>query len=141
MDNQEFQIEYDVLYIHKIDHRNNSPEKSQWSIDESEERTCFKTSLKCDLNKPLYSSWGLYLNNNKAEYLGTTAQREPEQYQLFIAKFVDSNKNNKWHGYPANPSGKPQDIPPDDVLNDWLKKEYLRRALIRKITQGKKCKL
>ncbi|MCG6135866.1 MAG: hypothetical protein MET45_14620 [Nostoc sp. LLA-1] len=142
MDNQEFEILPEILYIHKIDHRNNSPEKSQWTITEDDERNCFQFSLSSDWNKQPHSSWSLYLKNNTAQYIGNSAKKEPIFCQLFIAKFVDSNKNSKWHGYPANPSGqKPQDIPPEYVLNDWLQKEYLRRPLIRKIAKGQKCSL
>lgn len=142
MDNQEFEILPDILYIHKIDHRNNSPEKSQWIISENDEKNCFKFSLASDWKKHPHSSWSLYLKNNTVEYLGYSAKKEPISCQLFIAKFVDSNKNNKWHGYPANPSGqKPQDIPPVCILNDWFEKKYLRLPLIRKIAKGQKCSL
>jgi hypothetical protein len=143
MVNQEIEILPEILYTHKIDHRNNSGEKSQWTITELEERSCFKYSLEYSWNKPHhYISWGLYFKNDKVEYLGNSAKNEPELCQLFIAKFIDSSKNSKWHGYPANPSGqKPQDIPPENVLGDWLSKQYLRPQLIRKITRGQKCKL
>ncbi len=143
MVNQEIEILPEIFYTHKIDHRNNSGEKSQWTITELEEKSCFKYSLESYWNKPhYYISWGLYLRNDKVEYLGNSAKNEPELCQLFIAKFIDSSKNSKWHGYPANPSGqKPQDIPPENVLGDWLSKQYLRPQLIRKIARGQKCKL
>jgi hypothetical protein len=74
--------------------------------------------------------------------LGETASSESERRQLFIAKFVDSNKNDQWHGYPADPCGnKQQDIPPETVLNIWLQEQYLRPSIIRKLTKGQKCKL
>ena len=143
MVNQEIEILPEIFYTHKIDHRNNSGEKSQWTITELEEKSCFKYSLESYWNKPhYYISWGLYLKNDKVEYLGNSAKNEPEFCQLFIAKFIDSSKNSNWHGYPANPSGqKPQDIPPENVLGDWLSKQYLRPQLIRKIARGQKCKL
>ncbi|HLP87614.1 MAG TPA: hypothetical protein VK184_03275 [Nostocaceae cyanobacterium] len=125
-----------------MDHRNNSPDKSQWTIDLIVERSCFKLSLISSWNEPQYTSWGLHFENDTVTYLGHSSQNEPNACKLFIAKFVDSNKNNKWHGYPANPSGqKPQDIPPESVLNQWLNKEYLRPQTIRKISRGQKCKL
>ena len=74
-------------------------------------------------------------------YLGTRAKSEPEPRQLFIAKFIDSSKNNKWHGYPADPCHeKHQDIPPDSIRNDWLQKKYLRTAVVSKMSSGKPCK-
>ena len=142
MDNIEFEVLPNVFYIHKIDHRNNSAEKSQWIIAEEKERGCFKYSLESGWNEPLYISWGLHFENNQVVCLGKAAKNEPDFCELFIAKFVDSTKNSKWHGYPAHPSNqKQQDIPPEPVLNDWLKKQYLRPQIIRKISRGQKCKL
>ncbi len=65
----------------------------------------------------------------------------PDQIRLFIAKFVDSNKNNKWHGYPANHVKNNQDIPPEEILLKWVNAQYIRMALVRKLIGGKKCKL
>ncbi|NEP56261.1 MAG: hypothetical protein F6K31_04460 [Symploca sp. SIO2G7] len=128
-------------YIPKIDHRNNNPNKSQWTITESEEIDCFNNSFSSQWIDQFYTSWGLYFDNNEVSYLGISAKNEPESCQLFIAKFIDSNQNNEWHGYPANHSRNQQDIPPETVTQDWIEKEYLRRATIRKITRGQKCKL
>ena len=141
MDNAEFEALPNVFYIHKVDHRDGSFEKSQWTITELEERICFKYSLELGWNNPSYISWGLHIENEKVVYLGKSAKNEPEFCQLFIAKFVDSNKNSKWHGYPANSSQKQQDIPPESVLYDWLEKQYLRRSIIRKLLRGQKCNL
>jgi hypothetical protein len=91
---------------------------------------------------PSYVCWGLHFEEQAVTYLGVTASGEPEPRQLFIAKFVDSNKNDQWHGYPADPGGnKQQDIPPETVLNSWLQEQYLRPSIIRKLTKGQKCKL
>ena len=131
-----------LFYYSKIDHRNNAPKKSQWIIEKFEELSCFEYSIECCWNQVKYTSWGLYIPNGQVEYLGESAKNESTSYQLFIAKFVDSNKNNYWHGYPANPSsGKKQDIPPEFVLKDWQVKNHLRLTTIRKITKGQKCKL
>jgi hypothetical protein len=142
MINQEIEILPQIYYTHKIDHRNNSPDKSQWTINECQERNCFQFSLQSSWNKPPYISWGLYIEDDQVVYLGTSASNEPDLYHLFIAKFVDSSKKSNWHGYPANPSsGKNQDIPPVDVLRDWQQNNYLRPQTIRKITKGQKCRL
>ncbi len=138
----EFEIFTDVFYIHKIDHRNNSKEKSQWTISQIEEQECFKCSLISNWSEPAYTSWGLHFEDNKVVYLGRSAENEPNLSLLFIAKFVDSTQNNKWHGYPANPGGqKQQDIPPQSVLKDWGEKKYFRPAVIRKLSKGQKCRL
>ncbi|MFN6466282.1 MAG: hypothetical protein RMZ41_031320 [Nostoc sp. DedVER02] len=142
MINQKIEILPQIYYTHKIDHRNNSPEKSQWTISELQERNCFQLSLQSCLNQSPYISWGLYFEDDRVVYLGTSASNEPDFYQLFIAKFIDSSQNSNWHGYPANPScGKNQDIPPVNILRDWQQQNYLRTTTIRKISKGQRCRL
>jgi hypothetical protein len=138
----ELEIFTGIFYTHKVDHRNNSPEKSQWIITEAEERECFKCFFESCFDAQERISWGLYFKDDKIDYLGKTAQNEPNFSLLFIAKFIDSTKNQKWHGYPANPGGKKQqDIPHDFILKEWGNKNYLPFAKIRKIERGQKCKL
>lgn len=138
----EFSVLPGMVYIHKLDHRNRSSEKSQWIISMDEERNCFTGAMTASWNLPQHNCWGLHFEDGAVAYVGTTAQNEPESRQLFIAKFVDSNQNSKWHGYPADPCGtKQQDIPPEPILKDWLEKQYLRPQTIRKITRGQKCRL
>jgi len=129
-------------YIHKKDHRDKTPEKSQWTISELEEQSCFVHGIQKNWNnKSKFVSWGLHLDHlGKVVYLGITAPNEPEAQELFFAKFIDSSKNNCWHGYPAN-HRKQQDIPPEEVLNDWMENKYLPPAKIRKILKGQPCKL
>lgn len=140
--NIEFLVLSDATYIHKMDHRNQSEKKSQWIISMDDERYCFINAMNSHWDLPLYNCWGLHFEAGKVSYVGIVASNEPDSHQLFIAKFVDSNKNNKWHGYPADPCGsKQQDIPPETVLNIWLQKQYLRPQVIRKLSRGQKCKL
>ncbi len=127
-------------YIHKLDHRDQSGKKSQWLISKDSEKECFEKSMYLKWNIPEYVCWGLHFKDGKADYLGITAKSEPELRHLFIAKFVDGDKNNTWHGYPAD-SCKGQDIPPVDIQNYWLRERYLRPNVITKIARGKKCKL
>ena len=138
---REFLVLPNIAYIHKMDHRDQSDKKSQWSISIDAERGCFTGAICAGWNLPPHNCWGLHFEDRKVGYLGTTAKSEPEQRQLFIAKFVDSDKNDKWHGYPADPCNKNQDIPPDSVLKDWLQKQYLRRQTVSKLAKGKKCRL
>jgi hypothetical protein len=132
----------DTAYIHKMDHRDQSDKKSQWLISTDAERECFVYSITARWNTPQYSCWGLHFEGGKVSYLGVTAKSDPELRQLFIAKFIDSNKNDKWHGYPADACNeKQQDIPPEVILKDWLQKDHLRPQVVRKLTRGQKCKL
>lgn len=57
--------------------------------------------------------------------------------QVLVARF-DEHADDEWHGYPCNYK-EPQQRPPTEVLNDWLKKELLPRAKIRKIASGQRC--
>jgi hypothetical protein len=127
-------------YVHKMDHRDQSVKKSQWSISKDLEQECFEKAMNAKWDLPEHNCWGLHLENEKAVYLGKTASSDPDSRQLFIAKFVDGDKNNKWHGYPADPCDqKQQDIPPDIIRRDWLDKQYFRATVIAKISRGKKC--
>lgn len=138
---REFLVLPDIAYIHKLDHRDQSDKKSQWCISTDAERECFIASIAAKWNLPQHNCWGLYFESGKVSYLGVVAKSESESRKLFIAKFIDSNKNNKWHGYPADPCEKQQDIPPQVILNDWLQKKHLRGQTVRKLTKGQKCEL
>jgi hypothetical protein len=125
-----------------MDHRNQSNEKSQWIISMYEEKCCFDYSMNAQWIMPIHICWGLHFECGKVTYIGATASNEPQPRDLFIAKFIDSNKNSEWHGYPADPSGrKQQDIPPESILKMWLEKQHLRPQTVRKITRGQKCRL
>jgi hypothetical protein len=129
-----------VYYHPKLDHRNGSPKKSQWTIPVKIECNCFSQAYslwKC----PEHICWGLHFSDNKVDYLGESKKTAESTRKLFIAKFIDSNKNRKWHGYPADHIANHHDIPPVTVLEMWLKAKHLRAATIRKISKGQKCKL
>lgn len=139
MENIEHIIQPGVFYIHKIDHRNGNPNKSQWTINEAEERKSFRRAFNSwrDSN---HTCWGLHFEDGHVAYLGKTKRSAPEQRDLFIAKFIDGNRNNIWHGYPADHVLNQQDIPPEAVLKMWLDFQYLRPAVVRKVSRGQKCK-
>lgn len=138
--NQEYVVFPDVYYIHKIDHRNGNPDKSQWIIPEATERSCFESAFTTWRSSDFHR-WGLHLEDGQAKYLGITKRSAPERRDLFVAKFIDSNRNSKWHGYPADHILNHEDIPPEDTLALWLTAHYLRPAIIRKLSKGQKCKL
>ena len=136
----EYPMPSNITYIHKIDHRNGSSNKSQWIISEVAERKCFckaVTIWRCED----FTCWGLHLENNQTSYLGVTKSSAPKPRKLFVAKFIDSNKNSKWHGYPADHIANQQDIPPEVVLSKWYDDNHLRLVTIRKLSKGQKCKL
>ena len=141
---QQYQIGNGVYYVHKMDHRDQSYEKSQWTITEVEERTCFTFAHQSNWSEPgkNYNCCGLYIDvKSQVTYLGVSKPNGPEKIEIFIAKFVDGNKNSIWHGYPANHVKNNQDIPPKEVLMKWANAGYIRMSQVRKLIGGQKCKL
>ncbi len=133
----EVQIRSDLTYVHKADHRNNSPRKSQWKISDQDERTCFVLmydSRWCERN----CGWSLHLDNGIIDYLGVSVIR---QRRLFLAKFVDGNNNQRWHGYPADHILNQQDIPTGEILLAWKYAGYLSFPKVRKLMRGQPCNL
>lgn len=125
------------VYIHKIDHRNGAPKKSQWTISTHDEESCFVKMYSTNWHDGC-CGWGLYFNNGIVNYLGKGVKRN---HNLFIAKFIDSSKVNIWHGYPADHNVNNQDTPPEELLEDWKKQGYLKLKKIRKIMRGQPCSL
>lgn len=145
--NAEYVIDDDfgVIYIHKADHRNRAPQKSQWTISEQQERDCFGNILGLIYMDGFGSPngcWGLHIVAGRLAYLGESASDSSEPFRaLFIAKFVDSNENDRWHGYPADHVSNTQDIPTSDWLMYWFEAGYISQSQLRKISRGQKCKL
>src|SRR5258707_9647087 len=141
------QIITGVFYIHKMDHRDGSYDKSQWIIDELSERNCFSNGYQYRWFSTNHTTcWGIHIVNGRAAYLGKTSlmtrKIERKSRNLFIAKFIDSNINSNWHGYPADPARKTRgDIPPGHIVQLWANAQYIRPALVHKIVSGQLCKL
>lgn len=135
----------DVRYIQTMTHRNGNPQKSQWTINEIEERDCFEFAAQMyfiDGFSSNYCCWGLYILNKSPERLGKSAANKPQPFRdLFIAKFVDGDKNNKWHGYPADLVNYTQDIPLENILNYWMEANFFSAAKIRKMSRAQKCRI
>jgi hypothetical protein len=64
-----FQFPDGVTYICHPDHRNTTPNKSQWRIVVEDERQCFATSRDRDWLDPAVG-WGLHLIDEVPNYLG-----------------------------------------------------------------------
>jgi hypothetical protein len=116
-------------------HRNGTPGKSQWIVPLSAELSAFGRAGSSGWLLET-AGWGLHLEANRADYLGTS--RDAER-QIFFAKFVMSAAS--WHGYPADHVTNRADIPAPPILRSWLDQEFLRAATIRKITKGQRCSL
>jgi hypothetical protein len=126
-----------LTYIHKTDHRDGSRQKSQWIISQLDERGSF--ILMYDSNwKHDHIGWGLHIQDRCANYLGTD---NTGTYHLIVAKFVDGDRIEKWHGYPADHTYNPQDIPSRDILWQWKNMGYIGTCKVRKILKGQRCNL
>src|ERR1035438_3288612 len=102
-------------YESKLDHRDGTPVKSQWTVSLQAEQLSFDHATLKEWTSGVTVRWGLHLSP-RPENLGVsaTALGTPTR-DLFIAKFVDGNSNDLWHGYPADPYRHQQDIPPINV--------------------------
>jgi len=123
-------------YIINIAHRRKRGQKSKWTIAEKTEVQCFETA--CSQFWMLEAKgWGLLLNGNIVQVLGVTKNVFPSK----IAKFVDSNEDGIWHGYPADYQRNPQDRPDISILKRWMEQDIISVPTMRKIRGGQKCNL
>lgn len=130
-------VKNNVFYIIVSQHiLNINKEKSHWSITYQEQLNCFENSLTNNWLSN-FMGWGLHIINNEIKPLGYSKQRE----ELKIAKFVDSYKSSKWHGYPADYRNNIQDRPSSDVLRSWVEDGIIQKHQMSKIRSGKKCAL
>ncbi len=124
-----------VTYWVHPHHRDNRPDKSQWTIIPDEEFECFVKAIIKD------KTFGLYLKDEKPHVLGKRklkAIREgKDDADLYIARFVHDNACKVWHGYPADSELGDQDIPSSYYLKQWKAHGYFTPAQLRKIQKGK----
>lgn len=132
----EININHNLIYIISSQHRNNTNNKSKWSVSFSQEVACFRLAHLRNwcIN---FKGWGIIISKGEIIVLGRNRFNE----RIKIAKFIDSNTNNKWHGYPADYIRKVQDRPTLAVLLNWREKGYITKHQISKIRSGKKCNL
>ena len=129
------QIEQPTMpYTPKPDHRNGSPQKSQWCISVTDEEQCYATAASKNWGNSV-NYWGLHFPQDAPQKLGTSPASDP----LFIAKFV-SNQGN-WHGYPIAHWLSPFDKPDEHILDMWSTEGLISSTKKSKIHRGKKCVL
>ena len=128
----------DCSYIISYAHRkiNSYPEKSKWKISPDKEVYCFVNSQKFNWVEDNIS-WGLLQESNYLIELGVNRFKET----LKFAKFIDSNKKNIWHGYPADYMRNQQDRPRISILLDWRNRGIIQKYHVTRIRRGKKCNL
>jgi hypothetical protein len=124
-------------YTSKPDHRDGTPEKSQWYIGLNDEFTSFD---KCVSEKWIRGQmgWGLHIVDDEACNVGISAANHGPPRDLFMIFFSIAPT---CHGYPSDPQRSRREMPPDDIRAAWLTKQYLRRSVVRKLGRGQPCKL
>lgn len=127
------QSEYIISSQHR---RTGNQNKCIWIITHDEEVNCFSNSYT---EKWISDSkaWGLIIENNSLKILGLN----DDDQELKLAKFVDANKNNIWHGYPADYMNRVHDIPVQNILKKWVEKNIITKAKMSKIRRGISCNL
>ncbi|MCJ8154126.1 hypothetical protein MKJ01_10180 [Chryseobacterium sp. SSA4.19] len=126
-----------IKYIISSKHREtNNPSKSYWIVEYIEELQCFITNYVNNY-KVENLTWGLIQEANSLKVLGRNIFKE----ELKLAKFIDSSKNNIWHGYPADYRRKNHDRPCSVVLQKWVKDKIITKSKMLKIRQGQTCNL
>ena len=133
----ETQVSCECRYIIASHHRRvGNPNKSIWTISNSGEIECFVFSFISNWFEENIC-WGVSAIGADLQVVGKNNYNE----DLKIAKFIDSNNNKIWHGYPADYMRKAQDRPATQTLHDWVGKGFITKAKMSKIRQGQSCNL
>lgn len=125
---------YKVSSHHRRTRGNNN--KCIWTISNDEEVSLFIFSKNSNWTEDNIC-YGLKLNGTNILVVGRT----PNNQDLKIAKFIDGSRNNKWHGYPADPKNRKQDIPSVKILTTWKNFNYIGKSDVRKLKQQIPCSL
>lgn len=124
-------------YIISSQHRRTgNHNKCTWIASFDEEVQCFSVSYteKWIINT---KAWGFLFSDNTLKVIGCNNKNQ----ELKLAKFVDAGSNNVWHGYPADPMNRIQDIPVKAILLKWVANKYITKATMSKLTRGLSCNL
>lgn len=113
-------------------HRNQSPEKSQWTIGIQEEFGAFQMGVQSCGGYEQHAVFGLHLVDNQWTYLGMSPWGE----QVMIAKFT--RDATQWHGYPYLHT-EPSRSVPREVIDGWWNAGLLRKAQYSRILKKQPC--
>lgn len=118
-------------------HRNNNPQKAQWTIPVDEELDCFAiTKEKNWIDEEHVRGWGIIVNRNGHKVIGYV-RNKGENIDVYIARFVGMRSEDVWHGYPANVAQQTSDRPAEFVLNTWRNLKYISNSEYSRIRRGR----
>ena len=126
-------------YIHKTDHRNASPAKSQWTISMEDELRCFMRSTQSDWRDER-GQWSLHLPDGEPEVLGKTAKFSGRQICVKICRFV-TDSSDRSHGFPADYRKHTHERPTFTTLVKWHDAGFIAKHEISKVLKAKPCSL
>lgn len=120
------------LYQINPHHRDGSPQKSQWTINNREEVEVFGWSMSINSISDDYY-WGVFWDGVLCNTLGVT----PHRLNSKIARFECTAQPRVWHGYPVDYVNDPQhDCPGYDVLKKWAGLGIITKPQIAKLIGG-----
>lgn len=124
-------------YIVSSQHRRKgNPKKCIWIVTFDDEVNCFIYTIRQNWRVGS-EAWGLLVSNTILRVVG----RNNSNDDLKLAKFVDGNNNEIWHGYPADYMLRSQDRPTTRILQEWVNNGYISKAKMSKIRLGHSCNL
>lgn len=135
-------------YIPNRNHHNNNPDKSQWTITEDEEISCFNLMYQSGWkDEDGKYGWGLKYTSPIAtqfailEKIGLTQQREITKIARFEHSDTFADGHVEWHGYPIDYQRRRSDIPVSKVLQLWVNARLITKSQMSKIQRMQKCNL
>ncbi|MFV8257518.1 hypothetical protein ACNQKP_06925 [Bdellovibrio bacteriovorus] len=123
-------------YRHNPAHRNKMAGKTQWaaSISISTEESIWKNGIqKTWFSEANTVVFGLHKISKKLAYLDSNNR-------LNFARFK-SDSQLEWHGWPANPKERLEDIPPVSVIDSWVNSGFTTRCRAEKVRKLQKCSI
>lgn len=125
-------------YNLKLDHRNDSRQKSQWTISHIEEFEVFILGFKNEWTNPNQDTiWSICRN---LSVLGCESQNNihtgSKQKNLIVAKFT-KDLQHIWHGYPISSYSQNDANIPIPVINAWDSCGIFPKSQFQKWKKGK----
>jgi hypothetical protein len=99
-------------------HRNGASHKSQWSIRYETELRFFESACPAPPTSDIARIWYLPPEvDDSLQVIGVSSLTYRTPRELHIALFINGNP---WHGYPADPERHRHDVPPENLVADWM---------------------
>ena len=130
------QLQINLQYIFYEKHRRHNKGQSVWIIDFQKEYELAKDSLLNEYKHRDRSSKYYYWNikKNGKDFLELGKQNNRKEY---IGRFELSQDEKMMHGYPIDHTMDAKQIPHQNVLEEWHRKDIISKSELMKISRGK----